>query len=72
MLATVPGTSEIMRPVKELTPAFVARGISKVYQMRDLQVHALRSVDLELYDGELVVILGASGWFASHFSNHQK
>ena len=29
--------------------------------MGDVQVHALRSVDLELYDGELVVILGASG-----------
>jgi putative ABC transport system ATP-binding protein len=42
-------------------PAFVARNISKVYQMGDIQVHALRSVDVELYDGELVVILGASG-----------
>ncbi|HEX7331311.1 MAG TPA: ABC transporter ATP-binding protein [Pyrinomonadaceae bacterium] len=61
MLATVPGASEILRPVQDLTPAFVARGISKVYQMGDVQVHALRSVDLELYDGELVVILGASG-----------
>ena len=29
--------------------------------MGDVQVHALRSIDLELYDGELVVILGASG-----------
>ena len=61
MLATVPATSEITRAKKDLTPAFVARGISKVYQMGEVQVHALRSVDLELYDGELVVILGASG-----------
>jgi putative ABC transport system ATP-binding protein len=29
--------------------------------MGDVQVHALRSIDLELYEGELVVILGASG-----------
>ena len=50
-----------MPATKNLTPAFVARGISKVYQMGDVQVHALRSVDLELYDGEMVVILGASG-----------
>ncbi len=59
MLATVPATLEITRAKKDLTPAFVARGISKVYQMGEVQVHALRSVDLELYDGELVVILGA-------------
>jgi putative ABC transport system ATP-binding protein len=44
-----------------LVPAFVARGISKIYQMGEVQVHALTSVDLELYDGELVVLLGASG-----------
>jgi putative ABC transport system ATP-binding protein len=29
--------------------------------MGDVQVHALRGVDLDLYPGELVVILGASG-----------
>ena len=61
MVATIPGTSEITRAAKDLNTAFVARGISKVYQMGDVQVHALRSVDLELHDGELVVILGASG-----------
>ena len=61
MVATIPGTSKITLAAKDLTTAFVARGISKVYQMGDVQVHALRSVDLELYDGELVVILGASG-----------
>src|SRR6185503_19558942 len=45
----------------EKTPAFIARGISKIYQMGAVKVHALTSVDLELYDGELVVLLGASG-----------
>ena len=29
--------------------------------MGDVEVHALRSVDLDLYEGELVVLLGASG-----------
>jgi putative ABC transport system ATP-binding protein len=42
-------------------PAFRARGISKVYQMGEVAVHALKGVDLDLYDGELVVLLGASG-----------
>ena len=40
---------------------FEARGISKVYRMGEVEVHALRDVDLELYRGELVVLLGPSG-----------
>lgn len=59
--ATITCTPDIARESKNVTTAFIARGISKVYQMGDVEVHALRSVDLELYDGELVVILGASG-----------
>jgi putative ABC transport system ATP-binding protein len=40
---------------------FQARGLSKVYTMGEVEVHALRSVDLDLYQGELMVLLGASG-----------
>ena len=40
---------------------FRARGLSKVYGTGDVAVHALRSVDLDLYLGELVVLLGPSG-----------
>jgi len=35
--------------------------VSKVYTMGEVEVHALREVDLELFAGELVVILGPSG-----------
>ncbi|HEX6068532.1 MAG TPA: ABC transporter ATP-binding protein [Longimicrobiaceae bacterium] len=42
-------------------PVFRARGVSKVYGMGEVEVHALREVDLDLFAGELVVILGASG-----------
>lgn len=40
---------------------FSARGLTKVYTMGRVQVHALRGIDLDLYAGELVVLLGASG-----------
>ena len=40
---------------------FEARGITKVYHMGEVDVHALRGVDLELCEGELVVLLGPSG-----------
>jgi putative ABC transport system ATP-binding protein len=40
---------------------FQVRGVTKIYDMGEVQVHALRGIDLELYAGELVVFLGASG-----------
>lgn len=40
---------------------FETHGLSKVYHMGEVQVHALRGVDLSLYAGELVVLLGPSG-----------
>ncbi len=46
-------------PVPE--PVFRAREISKIYHMGDVDVQALRGVDLELFAGEFVVLLGPSG-----------
>ncbi len=42
-------------------PLFRARGLTKVYVSGETEIHALRGVDLDLYSGELIVLLGASG-----------
>ena len=47
---------------RERRPAvYEIRALAKIYRMGEVEVHALRSVDLDLYKGELVVLLGASG-----------
>ena len=40
---------------------FEARQLTKIYEMGEVKVHALRGVDLELYQHEFVVLLGPSG-----------
>ncbi|MEO1134649.1 MAG: ABC transporter ATP-binding protein [Cyanobacteria bacterium J06639_1] len=42
-------------------PVFCVRHITKTYVMGEVEVQALRSVDLDLYEGEFVVLLGPSG-----------
>ena len=42
-------------------PIFSARGLCKTYGSGDVQVHALRDVDLDIRRGEFIVLLGPSG-----------
>jgi putative ABC transport system ATP-binding protein len=40
---------------------FRVRGLTKIYGSGSAEVHALDGVDLDLYSGELIVLLGPSG-----------
>jgi putative ABC transport system ATP-binding protein len=47
----------------EASPGIVfhVRDVTKVYRMGEVDVYALRSMNLDLYEGELMVLLGPSG-----------
>ena len=44
-----------------MTVTLKTRDLTKVYRSGEVEVHALRGVDLDLHEGELVVMLGPSG-----------
>ncbi|HSJ63640.1 MAG TPA: ABC transporter ATP-binding protein [Gemmatimonadaceae bacterium] len=62
-MATTPAraTDATLPDLPEPELVFRARALRKVYGMGEVEVHALRSVDLDVRRGELLVMLGASG-----------
>ncbi|MBI5723371.1 MAG: ABC transporter ATP-binding protein [Planctomycetes bacterium] len=60
----VPSAPSGQRPVIIRT-----KGLKKIYQMGQVQTHALRGIDVELYRSEFISILGPSGSGKSTFFN---
>ena len=52
---TLKGRDETVKPI------ITAKNLCKYYKMGEVTVEALKDVNLELYEGELVVVLGPSG-----------
>src|SRR6476469_1551722 len=51
----------VLHVVDDAEPLVRFEAISKVYQMGEVEVHALRAVDFRVREGEMVAIMGASG-----------
>ena len=60
-MAVVALDSPALDPIAATAPLFHAQGLTKTYHMGEVDVHALQGVDLDLHNGEFVVILGPSG-----------
>ena len=57
-----PSRSPALEPLAATAArVFAVRGLSKTYGVGEAAVHALAGVDLDLFSGELIVLLGPSG-----------
>jgi putative ABC transport system ATP-binding protein len=66
--APAPAATAVADPEEKRT-VVRTQNVKKIYQMGDIEVHALRGVDVEIYSGEYLSIMGPSGSGKSTFFN---
>ena len=54
-------TDAVNRPLENAIPLIQLERIHKIYSSGDVEMHALRGVSMNIYPGEFVAIMGASG-----------
>lgn len=52
-----------------MEPIITVRNLEKIYEMGEVRVHALRGIDIDIYQGEFIAIMGSSGSGKSTFMN---
>jgi putative ABC transport system ATP-binding protein len=60
---------EKLGPRSEMPVAFHVHGLTKTYRSGEVDVQALRGIDLDIYQSEMLVLLGPSGSGKSTFLN---
>jgi putative ABC transport system ATP-binding protein len=66
---TFPNANARLETTSDGGPVIKVENLHKTYEMGDNRVHALRGISLEIYRGEFVAIMGASGSGKSTFMN---
>jgi putative ABC transport system ATP-binding protein len=60
-MADIEATGVTPRGCAEARIVLEAEGVTKVYELDEIEVHALRGIDLQICDGEMLSIMGPSG-----------
>ena len=58
MNAAAPGSAAVLDGAPGRPAVYTLRGVGRVYRTGEVDVHALLNVDLDVWDRELVVLLG--------------